>query len=125
MKKTVPFEVFGPNQYLMFNILRLAELEKATGRTINSMMTNGDAGVEFCLKALPIAMKQHYRPDPKEFADRIEKHLENGGTLSDIEVPIIKAIVATGIYGKQDATQEDETTPEAEAEGKNGKEGTE
>ena len=27
MKKTIPFELFGPNQYLMFDILRLEELE--------------------------------------------------------------------------------------------------
>jgi hypothetical protein len=117
MKKTVPFEVFGPNQFLMFDILRLSELEKAVGKTINELVTNGNAGVEFCLKALPIGMKQHYRPDPREYAERIEKHLENGGTLNQIEVPIIKAILASGIYGKQAVVRSEEAMAEATGEG--------
>jgi hypothetical protein len=101
MKKTVPFELFGPNQFLMFDISRLDELEKSLGYSVNTLLLKGDGGVGFCLKALPIAMKQHYyKPEANFFAEMIENHLENGGKLFDIEVPLIKAIQLTGIFGK-------------------------
>ena len=38
MKKSIPFELFGPNQYIMFDIQRLAELERALGRDITSII---------------------------------------------------------------------------------------
>jgi len=116
MKKTIPFNLFGENQYIMFDIIRIAELERALGRNINSLVASGDAGVDFCLKALPIGMKQHYAPNPKDYAERIEAHLEAGGKLSDIEIPLIKAILASGIYGKSAAKKAEKAIAEAEAE---------
>ena len=99
MKKSIPFELFGPNQFIMFDIQRLAELERALGRDITSIIRNQYAGIDFCLAALPIGMRQHYK-SPAVFIEKIQTHLENGGSIDDIAVPIIKAIVASGILGK-------------------------
>ncbi len=101
MKKTVPFEVFEKNQTIYFNILRLAELEDRLGVSINEIVKS-EAGVKFCLAGLTVGMKHHYhKPTPDFFADKIEEHLDNGGDLSDIAIPIVKAIFATGIFGKE------------------------
>ncbi len=124
MKKTVPFEIFGPNQYLMFDIGRLAELEQALGHSIIDVAVKQDIGVNFCLTALPIAMKQHYRPDRNLFANKIEEFIENGGSISDITVPLVKAIAATGIFGKIEAA-DDETDKSEPPKRKNGKKETE
>ncbi|HBR28589.1 MAG TPA: hypothetical protein DD789_04005 [Firmicutes bacterium] len=103
MKKTIPFEIFGANQSIYFDILRLAELEKALGCSINDIIQRQDAGVHFCLAALPIGMKQHYhKPTAAFFAEKIEEHLATeGASLDDIAVPIVKAILASGIFGKE------------------------
>ena len=121
MKKTVPFELFGPNQYLMFDILRLAELEQKTGKTLDQIIAAQDVGVNFALIALPIAMKQHYNRETAEFfAAKIEEHLESGGTFNDISVPLVRALLVSGILGKEVAdhamglvTEEPKNAPEA------------
>jgi hypothetical protein len=118
MKKTIPFNLFGENQYLMFDILRLAELERAMGCTVIDIAQRGDAGVNFCVTALPIAMKQHYRPDPAFYAAKIEAHLENGGLLDDIAVPLVKAIAASGVFGREAKENLEQAEQEA-IEGKN------
>lgn len=101
MKKSIPFDLFGPNQYIMFDIPRLAELETAMGQTITAIANRQDVGVNFCLKALPIGMKHHYRLKPEFYAQKIEEHLDNGGTLDDFAVPLVKAIAVSGIFGKE------------------------
>ncbi len=121
MKKSIPFELFGPNQYIMFDILRLAELERALGRDITDVIRRQDAGVGFCLTALPIGMKQHFhKATPQDFAEKIEAYLENGGTLDDIAVPIVKSIMASGIFGKEVSEKASKLEdPNQDTEGKN------
>lgn len=102
MKKTVPFEIFGANQYLSFNILDLAKLEQKTGKTIDQIIATQDVGINFALLALPIAMNQHYHNEtPEFFAAKIEEHLESGGTFNDISVPLVRALLVSGILGKE------------------------
>ena len=132
MKKSIPFEVFGPNQYIYFDILRLAELEGALGCSINDIIQRQDAGVKFCLTALPIGMKHHYhKPTSAFFAEKIEEHLaKDGASLDDIAVPIVKAILASGVFGKEVADramgmEEELAEEDEEAESKNVKKETE
>ena len=112
MKKTVPFELFDKNQYLMFDILRLAALETSLGQSLPTAFRAGNAGVNFCLAALPIGLAQHYhKPTPAMFVEKIENYLDNGGTLDEIATPILRAIIATGIMGsepKAEGTEADE-----------------
>lgn len=103
MKRTVPFEIFGANQYLMFDIARLSVLEDAVGRPILDVVKRQDIGISFALKALPIAMAQHYHnATPADFAKKIEEYLDTDGRTfeKDIGVPLVKAILASGFLGK-------------------------
>lgn len=100
MKKTVPFEIFGANQYLMFDLIRLAALERVLGKSIPNVIASGDIGVDVVLKSLPIAMQQHYFNKPVEFwADLVEKYIDEGGSLDEIAVPIVRAIMVSGVLG--------------------------
>lgn len=104
MKKTVPFELFGANQYLMFDIIRLAEFEKAMGISVLAMVQGMDIGVRFCVTALPIAMRQHYhKATPQMFAEKITEYLsEPGRSINDIALPLVEAISLTGVFGTPD-----------------------
>lgn len=119
MKKAIPFELFEKNQTVYFNILRLAELEDRLGMSINEMV-KAEAGIKFCLAGLMVGMKHHYhKPTPDFFADKIEQHLDNDGSLSDIAIPIIKAIFATGVFGKEINESIERRAAEAEGNEKN------
>jgi hypothetical protein len=114
MKKTVPFELFGENQYLMFDIIRLGELEKLLGVSMIRMAAELDAGVNFCIYGLMIGMKQHYKPDPRFYAKKIEEHLDNGGNLLDIAKPILEAINKTNVFNYAVGSGEDEYAEDEE-----------
>lgn len=58
MKKTIPFDLFGEKQELCFTIAGIAELERATGKSIQQIMQSGNGGFDFCLTALPICLKR-------------------------------------------------------------------
>lgn len=102
MKKTIPFELFEQNQTIYFDILRLAELERSLGMSIVDVIKRQDAGINFCLTALPIGLKHHnFKATPAFYAEKIETYLDDGGSLDEIAVPIIKAIMISGIFGKE------------------------
>jgi hypothetical protein len=130
MKRSIPFEIFGPNQTIYYDIMRLAELEKALGCSITEVIQKQDAGINFCLTALPIGMKHHYhKATPLYFAEKIEEYIANGGSLDEIAVPIIKAILASGIFGKEISDRalgliEEAEEAEEEEKPKNSKKGT-
>lgn len=97
MKRKIPFELFGEKQELSFNIIGIAELEKAMGKSIQQIVKKEDAGVGFCLAALPIALK---RLNPHIYIEKIEKYLEGGGTIDELSTPLVCAIAASGVLGK-------------------------
>jgi hypothetical protein len=97
MKKTIPFDLFGAKENLRFTILSIAELEEVIGKSIQQIVQSQNAGIGFCLKALPICLK---RINPHLYVEKIEKYLsEDGRTIDDIAIPIIHAICASGALG--------------------------
>lgn len=101
MKNSIPFEIFGENQFLKFDVMKLVELEKASGTTITHIVTSGDVGVAFALAALPIGLRQHYPGGtPQLFAEKLQAHLDGGGDITSVLVPLVRAILASGFLGK-------------------------
>lgn len=100
--KKIPFNVFEEGQTIYFDITRLEELENSLGMPINAIVTKQETGIGFCLKALQIGLKHHYRRGNKDlFASKMEEHFDNDGTLEEIVVPIIRAIMGSGVFGKE------------------------
>jgi len=102
MKKSIPFEFFVPNQFVYFDIERLALLEKISGTTITKMAAGGGAtGIVFVLQACQVGLAHHYHnAAPEDYIKMIEEYLEKGGNISTLEMALGRAIVASGVYGK-------------------------
>lgn len=95
MKRTIPFDLFGEKTELCFTIAGIAALERALGKSIQQIVNTQDAGVNFCLNALPICSKN------SNYLKKIEEYLDvEGHSIDDIAVPIIHAICASGALGK-------------------------
>lgn len=107
MKKSIPFEFFAPNQFVYFDIERLALLETISGTTITKMAGEGGAtGIVFVLQACQVGLAQHYhKATQDDYVKMIEDYLEKGGTISTLEMVLGRAIVASGIYGKEAANR--------------------
>jgi len=125
MRRCIPFNYFEPDQDIYFDIDRLELLEAMTGTTVTKMAVDRDnTGIGFVKKALAIGLAHHYT-DTKLTAEKIgrmiEKHLDNGGTLSQLELAVGKAIIASGIYGKTAADRAIGLIPDPEDEETEGK----
>lgn len=103
MKKTVPFDYFEQGQTIYFDMLRLAELEKILGDSIINVVRKNDAGANFCIAGLTVGLRHHYpKATPADMADKIDQCLDEGATLDDIALPIVRAVLESGIFGKSD-----------------------
>ena len=113
MKKTIPFDLFEHGQTIYFDILRLAEFEKAMGAPIQQIIQSGNAGINFCLAGLQVGLKHHNRrATPDFYAEKIGEYLDEGGAIDEIAVAIIRAIMASGLFGKEAAARADEALTE-------------
>jgi len=107
MKKSIPFEFFAPNQFVYFDIERLALLEKISGTTITKMAAGGGAtGIVFVLQACQVGLAHHYHnATPEDYVKMTEEYLEKDGNISTLEMALGRAIIASGIYGKEAANR--------------------
>lgn len=101
MKRSVPFEFFGESQYLEFTIGSLREFERAMGNmSIAEIMQNTNS-LTVLTTGLMVGLKHHYRNKPINFFDRkLEEFLDNGGNLNELFLPLSRAIMVSGIFGK-------------------------
>lgn len=116
MIKSVPFELFAPNQYIYFDIARLAMLEKALGVPIPKIIANSEAGITFCLQGLTVGLRHHYpKGSPQFFAEKLSTYFESGGSIEKVALPIVEAIVVSGIFGKVDDEEEEKNAVGAQS----------
>ena len=112
MKRSVAFEYFGAGQYLEFTIGGLRELEKALGGMAIGEIIQNIGSLSVLSAGLMIGLRHHYRNRPLSFFDdKIEEHLDNGGKLEELFLPLAKALMVTGVFGKHiaDAAETAET----------------
>ena len=97
METTVPFNLFGKEEKLQFDIKKALELEAVLGKPIQQIARVESAGLTFCLAALPIGLK---RLNPHIYMKKIEEYLNvEGNTIDDIAIPIIYALALSGVLG--------------------------
>lgn len=106
MIKTVSFELFGNKEdYLTLNINDLMTIESITGLSIIEIFRNFTHGVytlTSIYQILPVAYNEcaKDKEEKQTVANLIDSALENGASITDFGLPIMKAILETGIFGK-------------------------
>lgn len=107
MEKTIPFNLFKEEQNIYFNIKRLEKMELILGEPINNTIRKGNVGIHFCLAGLLVGL-QHDHPKATDdfYCDKIDEYFDNGGTLDELATPIVRAILASGIFGKKENQEE-------------------
>lgn len=103
MRQYIAFDVFKPGQTLRLTIGRLADVETMTGKPIGNLLRL-DQGLN--LNALSALLSAALRDDngvkpTAYYLEEIQKALEAGHTIQEIQEPVFKAIVSTGILGKK------------------------
>ena len=100
--KQVPFNVFGENEYLYYDIGRLIQVENQTGKSATDIIIKQDLNLGFITVLLSVGLRHHGLKSPQWYADKLsDKFSRFEITLDDVAVPIAKALIGTGIMGKQ------------------------
>ena len=101
--KKVKFNHFGQEQEIYFNIARLAEVEKLTGHSIGYVIKNQDLDINSLAAWLMVGLRHDggTRKNQQYYLDELQRAIENGVDINDIQQTVIKAIAGSGILGKQ------------------------
>lgn len=135
IKRSIPFEFFAPNQFMYFDLQRLAAFEKETGRSVLNFLLqieeSSAVGISFIVAACRAGLAHHYSNKPGVMEDVLDTYIEDGGMIynTDFLMSISHAFVASGIFGKKmadkavkneiDKIEDDE--PAEDTAGKNAK----
>lgn len=98
--KRIPCNFFGEGQKLYFNIARLAELESVTGQKIGELLSS--LSLKSLVLAYVIGLQHEQRRSEQWYYTRLQELFDNGEiTLDELTIPIVKAVAASGVLGKQ------------------------
>lgn len=103
MRQYIAFDVFREGQSLRLTIGRLADVETMTGQPIGNLLRLNQG---LNLSALAALLSAGLRDDngvkpASYYLAEIQKALDAGHTIEEIQGPVFKAVVATGILGKK------------------------
>lgn len=121
IKRSIPFEFFAPNQFIYFDLGRLAALERETGTPVLNVMGQIEesmCSVGFVAAACRAGLAHHYSNKPGVMEEILDRYIENGGGIFDTAFlsAISRALIASGILGKElaDKAVKDELDKAAE-----------
>lgn len=105
-KRSIPFEFFAPNQFMYFDLGRLAALERETGAPVLNVMgqiEESNCSISFIIAACRAGLAHHYSNKPGVMEAVLEKYLADGGLIFDPNFlgPINRALFASGLLGKK------------------------
>lgn len=116
MKKMIPFDFFEQGQTIYFNTSRFEELENLTGKSVGDLM-NVTMSVVLLVSALQVGLQHHYGKKSRQFyQDKIDQY---EGSSVDLWREFTKAIMVSGIFGKEVADAVIENKPIKEVDEKN------
>lgn len=98
--KRIPFELFGPGQYLYFDIGRLIQAENLTGKSAGEILQNGSLNLGLTTALLSVGLRQHGLHNPQWYAGKMQELLSEGHEIDEFVMPLVKAIAGSGILGK-------------------------
>lgn len=117
--KKVKIDFFGAEEEIYFDISRIMEVEKATSLSIGQIIMSQQLNMSNLAVLLMIGMKHttHKKAVPN-WAEEIEKALNDGVEIMEIQEAVSKALVGSGILGKAAYYKvfPEELTPETKAE---------
>lgn len=114
--KKIDIPAFGEGQQIWFNIGRLCRVEAELKCPIGDVLQQTDKlSLKNLIVLLRIGMSQNGNKSEQYYSDKIDEALENGYSIVDIQLPVVKAVAASGLLGAGTYYQlfPDEMTEEA------------
>lgn len=97
--KNIDFDYFGEDQYIYFNIQRLMEIERITGKSTGDIIKNQDLNFNILTVLLSVGLKHHGIKNPQWYAEKLQVLLDNGMNIEELSIGVVKALIGSGIIG--------------------------
>lgn len=99
--KKIDMEPFGEGQQIWFNIGRLRRVEEILKQPIGEILKNlSSLSLKSLIVLLMVGMRQHGTYNEQYYEDKIDKAMDAGYALGDVQYCVLKAIASSGIMGK-------------------------
>lgn len=98
--KQIPFELFGPGQYLYFDIGRLIQAENLTGKSAGEIIQGQTLNLSLMTALFSVGLRHHGIKNPQWYADKMQELITEGHEMQEFTEPLVKAIVGSGILGR-------------------------
>ena len=96
--KKIDIKAFGEGQQIWFNIGRLRRVEDMLKCPIGEVLQDADKlSLKNLLVLLSVGMSQNGNKTEQYYAEKIDEAMENGYSIADIQLPVVKAVAASGI----------------------------
>ena len=98
--KKIDIKAFGEGQQIWFNIGRLRRVEDMLKCPIGEVLQDADKlSLKNLLVLLSVGMSQNGNKTEQYYAEKIDEAMETGYSIADIQLPVVKAVAASGILG--------------------------
>lgn len=99
--KKVDILAFGEGQQVWFNIARLKKVEEKLKKPIGDILQNTDKlSLTNLIVLLQAGMSQNGDRGEQYYTSKIDEALENGFSIIDIQLAVVKAIAGSGLLGE-------------------------
>ena len=116
--KKVDFEYFAPGQYIYYDVGRIIQIENLLKKGIGEIASEQALNMSSLCVMLTVGLRHHGFKSPDTIAPLLQKAMDDGVDIQDMQIPVVKALAASGALGKKVYYQifPEELTEDKEAE---------
>lgn len=99
--KRIACELFGPGQEIYFDIGRFAMLENITKKDTGAVINGTALNINDIAALLSVGLRHYGQKTPQWYMEKMQELLDAGHSFDEIRLPLMKAIIGSGIMGRE------------------------
>lgn len=99
--KKIDFEFFAPGQQIYFDVSRIMQVENVLKKGVGEIVMEQNLNMSTLGVLLSIGLRHYGLQNPEKIAKKLQALLDEGMEIEEIQIPVAKALVASGALGKK------------------------
>lgn len=99
--KKIDFEFFAPGQQIYFDVSRIMQVENVLKKGVGEIVMEQSLNMGTLCVLLSIGLRHYGLKNPEKVAKKLQTLLDEGVEIEEIQMPVAKALVASGALGKK------------------------
>lgn len=98
--KKIDFEFFGPGQQIYFDVGRIMQVENVLKKGIGEIVQEQQLNMSTLCVLISIGLRHYGMKRPQDIANKLQVMLDEGLEIEEMQIPVAKALAASGALGK-------------------------